>query len=1646
MQKLLISFVIFSLFVSLSSATIIKAITYVIGQNAFRDAPDRYAEFVTKALAEAKNYPVNDIIDVHSCKTSYWIYGSRSVKTFTIAPGSLQINIVPDGIVVNANVNAYISVPTKIQWRKKFGVCFSHTICDNTATLTGNFQLSVKFTANWQQQGITITAVPTINGDNFNINGCNPPGWMNIFADVKQIMYDKIQQQINIVISNTIRQFNIPNIYSPFPGTYFSYQVTNVQFTANDRIIITASCVVQADKKNNNGTVTRLTFTDPDQSDADLQPPVDWNLGLNGTLFQLQGIRWSSTLLEAFIWSAQTIGAFNTTYTTPFLDTKITFVSELTPPRIGINKDNYLTVDITCGRTYIECQSDNSSCVNMLDVSYANLEGNGTIYATPDNIGVVIQVISFNISGNNIVLNWPPLPVPQNFIQAIENIAFEHLIPNMNSFLKNNPLTLPENIATLIPNPSLRLVNQPGCCNSQHGYLDFASYCSVNDNLVPQVAGNAGSVASKHNHQQWMRCQFPLSKRMIHQNSEVDVHHNMFSRKETNEEGIYIVQYNTQNCVLTGTKNNAALIYVRSNVSSCITDDTSGLFVANEINGTYHVGIYCNNSCILSSCEIIIRNVIFENCYKSITIHKKDSVRIMSEPGHAIVASFGQSNTSDCKISSESNQISTFTLLTEFNSCDSLGDDLSVQMNNDKYLTYKQSCNQSCSECKVNTEYIDTSVCLRMKPNKFKWYDEDHLPNMLEDGFFITFIENNHSQLIKDTIRAILLATLIPVSVIIIILIIFGFLFRNRTKKILCFCFKQTIKCIVIFGKIMIIILIGIANCVGNICKWLCGIIASSIKRLALGIKNFYFGSYKKNKLPIGIETYACLFSLMITTIVLILWLTNDPFIDYVQSILDKLKIPNNLVCQSEKGFNMLDRWSKIMKYGSITILILNFALATISVFFRTKVVVVVSLFVELVFGFASIHIPPIFFKFQDMIVFGSCQSPFVIAGNTTIPDFVINFMEPKIQSSFIGLGMASLTNWNLFWLQGLLGGCITGCLYFWINYDYQSIRKGFFAIIGIAVPIVISVPLSSIIAIIFLYQGFNVDVKWLSVWLIWWTISILMLFIIVISSYYNIVNNNLKIKYRSSENRRFFGSSVTPLRGYTAARWFLLITYIILHLLVLIYALYRESQLTVTNIQFALGCWLFPIGQLLPLFVLILDYCSDHSDSTNAIQGTGDAEYHQLDAIQGTNDAEYYQLDAIQGTSDIASDNDILHDNTSFRNILYLVGTIALAVSLFMTLHEYLYEPLMNDILKLLKNGDQNLEWPKNGTVFDSAIMTYSTARWNQFYFNVAALIILCVIVILNLCGSHFAKAIIFLKNWFVNIFCKNNDDALLSFSDLPISGQKNDKISFSNSEKTISYNNKIIILTKLLGYISMILLFVGLIMVASPNYLDSMDLDKYLPNCTTEFNHLISQSIKMSIGFLCAMIFSAKVSIIAITFSPAVARSANILLLGKISKRGNYALLWMWVSSSLFGSVMTILPIIFIMQTIGDDTILILTVIFWVAPFIVSIFVCFIKLNFNYNGYLAIVMIFFWSICYIGPIVSLIFYSAHQYNLWSYVIDLLWDVNFWASLIAEFALSLAIPSDFIESCINICKYLEQFEPDSSINNPNPKNYGTIN
>src|SRR5579872_1891044 len=380
-------FVLCWLINSANSITEIKVCTYVMSQNAFDDAPGRYAEFVLQALKMVEQHKLNDMQEVHGCSTSYWIWASRSQKKLSIVPGTLKIDIQSDGVLVSANVHTYIKTPAKVQWRERIIFCFKSNVCNGDATLTGNFQLSVKFTTNFTKDGIEIKAIPHLDGNSFKVDGCHPPWWMNLFGDVKQLIHDKIEEQIKLVIQQVASKFNVKNTFSPYKGVYFNYQMAKVTYISQDRIVATATCTVQADHTYPNGTIARLTFDDPDSSGANMLPPTDWDLGLiNGSLYQLQGVRLSSSIFEALMWAADTVGVFNKSKTVPFLDTNITLTSQFTSPMTSVDSDNNLIVTVHHGRIDIKCDSGNET-KPILDVSFQKLSGNGTIYATPDKIG-----------------------------------------------------------------------------------------------------------------------------------------------------------------------------------------------------------------------------------------------------------------------------------------------------------------------------------------------------------------------------------------------------------------------------------------------------------------------------------------------------------------------------------------------------------------------------------------------------------------------------------------------------------------------------------------------------------------------------------------------------------------------------------------------------------------------------------------------------------------------------------------------------------------------------------------------------------------------------------------------------------------------------------------------------------------------------------------------------------------------------------------------------------------------------------------------------------------------------------------------------------------------------------------------------------
>ena len=116
------------------------------------------------------------------------------------------------------------------------------------------------------------------------------------------------------------------------------------------------------------------------------------------------------------------------------------------------------------------------------------------------------------------------------------------------------------------------------------------------------------------------------------------------------------------------------------------------------------------------------------------------------------------------------------------------------------------------------------------------------------------------------------------------------------------------------------------------------------------------------------------------------------------------------------------------------------------------------------------------------------------------------------------------------------------------------------------------------------------------------------------------------------------------------------------------------------------------------------------------------------------------------------------------------------------------------------------------------------------------------------------------------------------------------------------------------------------------------------------------------------------------------------------------------------MYGIIMTIISVIFLLQSLDDFVIVYMVLCFWISPIIASLSRTLCK---NQSPIFSTFIVLLWSLMYIGSLLLLLLYSVNKYGLWDELIEQLWNLNMWAGLVAEFTLSLAVPVDFIESCI---------------------------
>ena len=214
----------------------------------------------------------------------------------------------------------------------------------------------------------------------------------------------------------------------------------------------------------------------------------------------------------------------------------------------------------------------------------------------------------------------------------------------------------------------------------------------------------------------------------------------------------------------------------------------------------------------------------------------------------------------------------------------------------------------------------------------------------------------------------------------------------------------------------------------------------------------------------------------------------------------------------------------------------------------------------------------------------------------------------------------------------------------------------------------------------------------------------------------------------------------------------------------------------------------------------------------------------------------------------------------------------------------------------------------------------------------------------------------------------------------------------------------------------------FASVIVVGLPDYLEASNLDTICPFCGTNFNRVVRQVAEFSIGLFFACLFTFQLFPILITIAPALVRASVLILIHPALQvqEGEDANLRMTILSTViqFSSLLTF-PITFISMAIlqqyqKDVTVTILIVAFWTLPPLLLYLgvLCARK----YRRYTILLYVYYlYNFCYVGLLLSLVFYSMTLQRILEVLQKLLQAASFWTSSISQVFLCNVVISDML-------------------------------
>ncbi len=211
----------------------------------------------------------------------------------------------------------------------------------------------------------------------------------------------------------------------------------------------------------------RVTFPPPDNLLPD--PPGRSLLHIS---------RVSDAILNGEWWFAGQMGYLDKPYEYHILDANISVHVKYGHLEFGIPSDDLMTLHVDTGIATGACMDIHDPTRSqrpMFGMHFDNANGLGTATYNPHQQAVAMQISEWHLNQTSIVLDYPPVFLPEEFISDMLKHVINVSTEAANGYLYDHPYVLPQGFQAKAPNPVVHLRHQAGCCNNIHGFVEITS-------------------------------------------------------------------------------------------------------------------------------------------------------------------------------------------------------------------------------------------------------------------------------------------------------------------------------------------------------------------------------------------------------------------------------------------------------------------------------------------------------------------------------------------------------------------------------------------------------------------------------------------------------------------------------------------------------------------------------------------------------------------------------------------------------------------------------------------------------------------------------------------------------------------------------------------------------------------------------------------------------------------------------------------------------------------------------------------------------------------------------------------------------------------------------------------------------------------